>query len=51
MAEIRYIKPYSISQGGPEIKYFLQGGVSVKGILLATPSWPLIISLACRTLF
>jgi hypothetical protein len=26
------------SQGGPEIKYLLQGGVSEKGSLLAKPS-------------
>jgi hypothetical protein len=29
------------SQGGPEIKYLLQGGMSVKESLLAKPSWPL----------
>lgn len=38
-------------QGGPEIKYLLQGGMSRKGCLLAKPSGPLDTSLAWRTLF
>jgi hypothetical protein len=39
------------SQGGLEIKYLLQGGMSEKGSLLAKPSGPLGTSLAWRTLF
>ena len=39
------------SQGGPEIKYLLKGGVSGKGSLLAKPSGPLGTSLAWGTLF
>jgi len=34
------------SQGGPEIKYLLQGAMSEKGSLLAKPSGPLGTSLA-----
>lgn len=32
-----YVKPYSTSQSGPEIKYPLQGEMSGKGSLLAKP--------------
>jgi hypothetical protein len=39
------------SQGGPEIKYLLQEGMSGKGSSLAKPSEPLDTSLAWRTLF
>jgi hypothetical protein len=39
------------SQGGPEIKYLLQGGMSRKWSLLAKPSGLLGTSLAWRTLF
>jgi len=39
------------SQGKPQIKYLLQGGMSGKGSLLANPSRPLGTSLAQRTLF
>jgi hypothetical protein len=39
------------SQGGPEIKYLLQGGMFGKGSLLAKPSGSLVTSLAWRTLF
>ena len=35
MVENGCIKPYPTSQGGPEIKYHLQGPVSGKGSLLA----------------
>lgn len=38
-------------QGGPEIKYHLQEGMSGKRHSLATPSGPLDASLARRTLF
>ena len=44
-------KPYPTSQGGPEIKYLLQGEMSGKGNLLAKISRPLGTSLAWRTLF
>ena len=37
------------SQGGPEIKYLFQEGLSGKGSLLAKMSWPLGTSLAWRT--
>ena len=40
-----------LTQGGPEIKYLLQEGMSGKGSLLAKPSGPLGTSLAWRTLF
>jgi hypothetical protein len=39
------------SQGGPGIKYLLQGGISGKGSLLAKSSGPLGTSLPWRTLF
>jgi hypothetical protein len=39
------IKPYPTSQGGPKIKYLLQGGMSGKKCLLAKPSRPLCTSL------
>jgi hypothetical protein len=39
------------SQGGPEINYILQGGMSRKDSLLAKPSGLLGISLVWRTLF
>ena len=38
------------SQGGPEIKYLLQEGMSGKGSLLTKPSGPLDIALTWRTL-
>ena len=38
-------------QGGPEIKYLLQEGMSGKGFLLAKPSGPLDTASAWRTLF
>jgi hypothetical protein len=38
------------SQGGPEIKYLLQGGMFWEGRLLAKPSGPLGTSLAWRKL-
>ena len=41
----------STPQGGPEIKYLLQEGMSGKGSLLAKPSGPLDTSLAWRTLY
>ena len=41
----------STSQGGPEIKYLLQGEMSGKESLLTKPSGPLGTSLALRTLF
>jgi hypothetical protein len=43
-----YIPP---PQGGPEIKYLSQEGISRKGNLLAKLSGPLDTSLAWRTLF
>jgi hypothetical protein len=39
------------SQGGPEIKYLLLGGMAEKGSLLAKLPGPLGTSLALRTLF
>jgi hypothetical protein len=51
MVENGLIKPYPIFEGGPEIKYLLQGGVSEKGSLLTKPSRPLGTSLAWKTLF
>ena len=50
MVENGFVKPYATSQGGPKIKYTLQGGVFGKRSLLAKPSWPLGTSLAWRTL-
>ena len=44
-------KPHSVSWGGPEIKYVVQGGTSEKGSLLAKPYGPPGTSLAWRTLF
>jgi hypothetical protein len=41
MAESGCVKPYPTSQGGPEVKYLLQGGVSGQESLLAKPSRPL----------
>jgi hypothetical protein len=41
----------STSQGGAEMKYLLQGGISGKGSLLTTSSEPLGTLLAWRTLF
>jgi hypothetical protein len=41
MVENGYVKPYPMSQSGPEIKYLLQGGISGKVNLLAMPSRPL----------
>jgi hypothetical protein len=46
MAENGCIKPYPTFQGGPEIKYLLQGGMSRKRSLLAIPPRPLGTSLA-----
>lgn len=42
-----------LTQGGPEMKYLLQEGMSKKGTLLAKTSGPahLDTSLACRTLY
>jgi hypothetical protein len=40
MVESAYVKPYPTSQHGPENKYLLQGGMSLKGSFLATPSRP-----------
>jgi hypothetical protein len=40
-----------ISQGGPEVKYLLQGGMSRKESLLAKTSGTLGSSVAWRTLF
>ena len=51
MVESEFINPCPTSQGGPEIKYLLQGGVSRKLSLLVTPSRPLGTSFACRTLY
>ena len=39
-----------ISQGGPEVKYLLQGGMSGKESLLAKPFRPLCTLLAWRSL-
>jgi hypothetical protein len=41
MVERRCVKPYPTSQGGPEVEYLSQGGVSEKKGLLAKPSRPL----------
>jgi hypothetical protein len=49
MAESGCVKSYSTSQGEPEIKYLLQGGMSEKGSLFAKPSRPLDIPLKCRS--
>jgi hypothetical protein len=43
-------KAIPTSQGGPENKYLLQGGMSGEGSLLATPSRPLGTALAWRSL-
>ena len=51
MAENGCVKPYPTSQGGPEIKYLWQGGMSRKESLLAKPSGSLGTLLAQRTLF
>jgi hypothetical protein len=51
---VRYGKQmYTVptSQGGPEIKYLLRGGMSGKGSLLAIPWGPLGTFLAWRALF
>jgi hypothetical protein len=37
MVESGCVKPYSTSQGRPEVKYLIQGGVSGKESLLAKP--------------
>jgi hypothetical protein len=34
MVENRFVKPYPTFQGGPEMKYLLQGGMSGKGKLI-----------------
>ena len=47
----RKMDTYHTSQGGPEIKYLLQGRMSGKGSLLVKPSGPLGTSSARRTLF
>ena len=44
------MKPYSSSQGRPEIKQLFHGRKSGKGNLLAKPSEPLSTSLPWRTL-
>jgi hypothetical protein len=49
MVESGCVKLYLTSQGGPEIKYRLQGGVSSKESLLAKPSRPLGTSLIWRS--
>ena len=49
MVESGCVKPYPTSQGGPEVKYLLQGGMSGKGSLLAKPSRPLGTSLKWRS--
>jgi hypothetical protein len=41
MVEIKWVKPYLTSQGGPEVKYPLQRGVSGKESFLAKSSRPL----------
>ena len=51
MVENGFVKPYPTSQGGLEIKYPLQGGMSGKGSLLTKPSSPLGTSSNRRTLF
>lgn len=43
--------PYPTSQGGSEIEYLLQGGMSGKGSLLVKHYGPLGTSLAPRNLF
>ena len=39
MVESGCVKSYPTSQGGQEIKYLLQGGMSEKGSLLANKLW------------
>ena len=43
-------KRHFVSQGGPEIKYLFQGGISGKESLLAKSSGPLGTSLARKTI-
>jgi hypothetical protein len=43
------VKPYPTSQGGPEVKYLLQGAVSGKESLLDKPSRLLGTSLKWRS--
>lgn len=43
------VKPHPTSQGGLEIKYLLQGGMSGNESLLAVPTRPLCTSLAWRS--
>jgi hypothetical protein len=45
MAENGRVKPYPTSQGGSEIKYMLQGGMSEKGSLLALQTSRYLISM------
>jgi hypothetical protein len=49
IAESGWVKSYPTSQGGPEVKYPLQGEVSGKESLLAKPSAPLGTSLKWRS--
>ena len=49
MTESGSVKQYPTSQGGPEVKYLLYGGVSEKESLLAKPSRPLVTSLKWRS--
>jgi hypothetical protein len=37
MVESRWVKPYPISKGEPEVKYILQGGMAGKKNLLGKP--------------
>jgi hypothetical protein len=50
MAEGGCVKPYPTSQGRPEVKYLLQGGLSGEESLLAKPSRSLGTSLKWRSL-
>lgn len=49
-AESGCVKPHPTFQGGPEIKYVLQGGMYGKENLLVKPSRPLSTSLEWRSL-
>ena len=49
MVESGRVKAYPTFQGGPEVKYLLQGRVSGKESLLAKPFRPLGISLKRRS--
>lgn len=49
MAGCGWVKPYPLSQGWPEVKYLLKGGVSGKENSLAKSSRPLGTSLKWRS--